>query len=150
MLEVIQMTYERQDYIKDPWNIVEAAQITLNVVLISILLSNQQLKSKTFVVIVLCLTMIKFLKQLKVFVSLGMLVLLIFQCISDSVPFVMYLVIWIIFFDAILKFLGAQMGDEIDDVGLSLSNYINFFRSSVGDIQDPKSLCTNDNKDECE
>jgi hypothetical protein len=93
--------------------------------------------------------MVKFLKQLRVFVALGMLVLLIFDCILETVPFIEYLVIYIVFFVTFNRFLGAQVGEEIDDVGL-LSNYINLFRSSVGDIQEPKSLCTFDNKDDCE
>jgi hypothetical protein len=31
MLEAIQMKYERLDYFKDPWNIVEASQIAQNI-----------------------------------------------------------------------------------------------------------------------
>lgn len=99
------------------------------------LLSRYQLKSKPFIVIMLCLTMIKFLKQLRVFVNLGMLVLLIFQCIRETIPFIMYLVIWIVFFVTLNKYLGANLGTEIVGVGVNFSNYINMFRSSVGDIQ---------------
>lgn len=106
------------------------------------LLSRYQLKSKPFIVIMLCLTMIKFLKQLRVFVNLGMLVLLIFQCIRETIPFIMYLVIWIVFFVTLNKYLGANLGTEIVGVGVNFSNYINMFRSSVGDIQEPASDVT--------
>lgn len=98
----------------------------------------------------LCLTMIVFLKKLKVFVSLGMLVLLIFQCIFESVPFIMYLVVWIVFFATLNQYLGARLGDQINGVGGTLSNYINVFRSSVGDVQEPKPLdCDPESEDEC-
>lgn len=89
----------------------------------------------------LCLIMIKFLKQLRVFVSLGMLVLLIFQCILESTPFIIYLVIWIIFFVMLNQFLGANVGGEIDGVGQDMSNYINMFRSAVGDLNEPVPVC---------
>ena len=98
----------------------------------------------------LCLTMIKLLKNLKVFVSLGMLVLLIFQCIFESTPFIIYLLIWIVFFVTLFKFLGAKLGEEIDGVGKTFSNYINMFRTSVGDIIDPKAVkCSAETDEEC-
>ena len=94
--------------------------------------------------------MIKFLKKLKVFVSLGMLVLLIFQCIFESVPFILYLVIWIVFFVILNQYLDTNIGDEINGVGVNFSNYINVFRTSVGDIKDPNPVkCDSEDEEDC-
>lgn len=85
----------------------------------------------------LCLTMFKLLINLKVFEDLGMLVLLIIKCFKETVPFMTYLIIWIQFYIALFRILGAKVGDEIPGIGLGFSNVINMFKTAVGDLQDP-------------
>ena len=80
--------------------------------------------------------MIKFLFQLRVFDALGMLVLLIFKCVVDTLPFTSNVVIWIIFFVSLVQILGAYLGHPVSGVRLYFSNYISMFKSSVGDIEE--------------
>ena len=139
--ESIQMSYAGRSYITDMSNIVEASKIVLNSIFIGIKLSDYELNNTTFALALACLTMIKFLIQLRVFDSLGMLVLLIFKCVYDTLPFINYLVIWIIFFVSLMQILGANLGQPISGVGVYYSNYISMFRTSVGDVQEPAFEC---------
>ena len=145
LLEGIQMKYTGVAYFKDSWNLVETLQIVLNSILLASILIGNDLKNMIFAIAVLCVTMIKFLIQLRVFEDLGMLVLLIFQCIADTTPFITYLMIWIVFFNSINRQLGVTSGKPISGINVLFSNYINMFRSSVGDIQEPQIVCTNNN-----
>lgn len=90
-----------------------------------------------FAMVMLSLTMFKFLVQLRVFDQLGQLVLLVFQCVFDTFPFVIYLGIWIIYFVCANSILGATSGDPYDNLGVGTSDYLNMFRSAIGDIKDP-------------
>ena len=87
--------------------------------------------------------MVKLNFQLRVFNGLGPLVLLIAQCVKDTRDFLLYLLIWIVFFVQVNLILGAHSGEELDGMTLlaysrSTSNYVNMFRSSIGDLQDPQ------------
>ena len=66
-----------------------------------------------------------------------MLVLLILQCVRETMPFLVYFIIWMEFFIALNRILGATVGDQIPGIEVSTSNFINMFRASVGDLQNP-------------
>lgn len=55
------------DYITDAWNLVETIQILFNLFFIGISLVEYKMQSYPFAVLMLCLTMFKFLVQLRVF-----------------------------------------------------------------------------------
>jgi len=55
------------DYITDAWNLVETIQILFNLFFIGLSLVEYRMHSYPFAVLMLCLTMIKFLMQLRVF-----------------------------------------------------------------------------------
>ena len=129
------------DYITDPWNFVESVQICFNLFFISISIFDYKMQNYFFAMVMLCLTMFKFLVQLRVFDQLGQLVLLVFQCVADTLPFVIYLGIWIVFFVCGNTLLGATSGDPYPNLGVSSSDYLNMFRSAIGDIKDPVFAC---------
>lgn len=87
--EIIQLSYERLDYFFDASNAVELLQIVMNSIFIYTKLSISELK-RPLALAITCLTMVKFLILLRVFDSLGMLVLLIFKCVSDTAPIITY------------------------------------------------------------
>lgn len=124
-------------YITDPWNFVESIQILANVFFVSISLADFKVQNYFFAMGMLSLTMFKFLVQLRVFDQLGQLVLLVFQCVADTVPFVIYLGVWIVFFVCGNSILGATSGDPYPNLGVATSDYLNMFRSAIGDIKDP-------------
>ena len=132
---MIQLNIEgAYQYFGDYWNIVDTFDIIINMIFIDIKLNNRDRTRQYFAIIIVFLTMIKFLAQLRVFEDLGMLVLLIFQCVIDTIPFMQYLFIWIFFFFSLYRMLGAESGEPIEGLDSLLSNYINMFKTSVGDI----------------
>ena len=133
-LELVQLWNERWEYFRDKRNIVEACQIVSNIILICLFVLGVEFKSKFFGFIMLCLTMYKLLMNLLVFESLGMLVLLILQCIKETIPFIIYLLIWIEFFVCLFQILGARVGSPIPGIEINFSNFVTMFRSSVGDL----------------
>lgn len=137
VVEAIQLAYERENYFEGS-NILESFQIILNLILISLLLSECGHNIRVLGLTMICLTMYKLLIQLLVFESLGMLVLLIFQCLKDTVPFIIYLFIWLEFFIALYRILGVRIGSPVDGIEVNLSDFIKMFRSSVGDLQEPE------------
>ena len=124
-------------YITDPWNFVESIQILANVFFVTISIADFKVQNYFFAMGMLSLTMFKFLVQLRVFDQLGQLVLLVFQCVADTVPFVIYLGVWIVFFVCGNSILGATSGDPYPNLGVATSDYLNMFRSAIGDIKDP-------------
>ena len=97
--------------------------------------------SQNLVLGLACLGMTKFLTNLRVFNQLGMLVLLIFQCVADTVPFIIYLGVWLVFFVCLNEIMGAKSGEKLSGLDANLSNYINMFRTTFGDIMEPIYEC---------
>ena len=58
------------------------------------------------------------------------------MCVRN-LPFVIYLGIWIIYFVCANSILRASSGDPYDNLGVGISDYLNMFRSAIGDIKDP-------------
>ena len=108
---------------------------------ISISIADFKVQNYLFAMGMLSLTMFKFLVQLRVFDQLGQLVLLVFQCVADTVPFVIYLCVWIVYFVCSNTILGATSGDPYPNLGIATSDYLNMFRSAIGDIKDPVFVC---------
>jgi accessory gene regulator protein AgrB len=69
---------------------------------------NHRLMKVLFGLAVVYVTMFKLLIQMKVSESLGMLVLLIFQCVTDTALFIFYLIIWMVFFTSINGIMGVN------------------------------------------
>ena len=132
-MESIQISYDVKSYFRDPFNIIEMVQIGVNITLICQLYTETKLTGN-FAVIIVFVTMVKFLFSLRAFNNMGMLVRLIFRCVTATLPFVSYLIIWISFFEYLMGILEATVGTPIKGMGVNYSNYIQLFRTSVGDI----------------
>jgi len=113
----------------------------VNFIFIYQLYSEIELTSN-FAIILVFVTMVKFLFSLLAFNDMGMLVRLIFTCVIATLPFTTYLIIWILFFESLMWILDATIGKPLTGIEEHFSNYIQLFRTSVGDIQKPEFLCT--------
>lgn len=90
-------------------------------------------------IVLLFLMAMKTLHLMRVFEKQGMLVLLLFTCLTDMTPFLIILCFFLYVIFSMYKVTGANLGDESDypDMNPSLAIFTQVFRNSLGDIAMP-------------
>ena len=87
---------------------------------------------------IVCQSFLKIMFFLRVFEQFGLLVDLVAQALSDSIPFTCFLIMWLILFSLLFRILGFEIDDgDYSSMGQASIYALQTYRNSVGDIAAP-------------
>jgi len=87
---------------------------------------------------IICQSFLKIMFFLRVFEQFGLLVDLVAQALSDSIPFTCFLIMWLILFSLLFRILGFEIDDgDYSSMGQASIYVLQTYRNSVGDIAAP-------------
>ena len=142
--EIIQMLKEgTKEYFKTFWNLQDMIGLTIYWVYVAACISNrtnQDFRSAIQIYMMTAILTIMFSKIcffIRIFNDYGLLVNLVQTCLSDIVPFCIFLTIWLICFYLLYHVTGIESPDRSGQLGVNHENIQDFFyiwSNSIGNI----------------